>query len=184
MDWLKKIPAVEKNGLKANRHALNLSYMIMMAFLAGCSVYSFTGASIPPEAKTISITYFVNNADYVEPTLSATITDALRDRFLSQTSLDLTQENGDLQIEGVITEYSTRPIAIQGNETAALNRLTITVKVKFTNLVDPTKDFDQAFSRFEDYPSNEDLSQVKNVLIPEITNNLVDDIFNKSVVNW
>lgn len=162
-------------------------FLVLMAFLAiitGCGVYSFTGASIPPEAKTISITYFVNNASYVEPNLSHIITDALRDRFLAQTSLDFTQENGDLQIEGIITDYSTRPVAIQGNETAALNRLTITVKVKFTNLIDPTKDFENSFSRFEDYPSDQDLSQVKDQLVPVISEALVDDIFNKSVVNW
>ena len=158
--------------------------LLPVFFLAGCGVYSFTGASIPPDAKTISITYFVNNADYVEPVLTSSLTNALRDRFSNQTPLVMISENGDLQIEGVITEYSTRPIAIQGNETAALNRLTITVKVKFTNLIEPARDFETSFSRFEDYPSDQDLSQVKDVLIPEIAEALVDDIFNKSVVNW
>jgi hypothetical protein len=158
--------------------------VLLAFFITGCGVYSFTGASIPPDAKTFSITYFVNNADYVEPTLSQILTNALRDRFSSQTPLVMTTADGDLQLEGTITEYSTRPIAIQGNETAALNRLTITVKVRFTNLIDPARDFESTFSRFEDYPSNEDLSQVKDVLIPEISEALVDDIFNKSVVNW
>lgn len=108
----------------------------------------------------------------------------MRDRFLSQTSLNFTKEGGDLQLEGAITEYSTRPVAIQGNETAALNRLTITIKVKFTNLPDPSKDFETSFSRFEDYPSSEDLSAVKEQLISQINEALVDDIFNKAVVNW
>jgi hypothetical protein len=152
--------------------------------MAGCGVYSFTGASIPPEAKTISITYFVNNAQYVEPSLSQSLTDALRDRFQSQTDLDFINEGGDLQIEGVISEYATRPIAIQGNETAALNRLSVTVKVKYTNTLDPSKDFDMPFTRFEDYPSDQDLSAVKDQLIATINEYLVDDIFNKAVVNW
>jgi hypothetical protein len=152
--------------------------------MAGCGVYSFTGASIPADAKTISIVYFVNNAQYVEPSLSQSLTDALRDRFQSQTSLDFVKEGGDLQLEGAITEYSTKPIAIQGNETAALNRLTVTVKVKYTNLIDPTKDFETQFTRFEDYPSNQDLSAVKGQLIGLINEALVDDIFNKAVVNW
>lgn len=152
--------------------------------LAGCGVYSFTGASIPPEAKTISISYFVNNAQFVEPTLSQSLTDALRDRFQSQTSLNFINEDGDLQLEGSVTEYSTKPVAIQGNETAALNRLTVTVKVKFTNTIDPTKDFESTFSRFEDYSSSQDLSAVKDQLIPLINEALVDDIFNKAVVNW
>jgi outer membrane lipopolysaccharide assembly protein LptE/RlpB len=161
--------------------ALNLSIFLL---LAGCGVYSFTGASIPPEAKTISIQYFSNNAAFVEPTLSQSLTDALRDRFLAQTSLDLTTEEGDLQIEGSITDYSTRPVAIQGNETAALNRLTISIKIKYSNLIDPVKDFESTFTRFEDYPSDQDLSQVKDQLIPIINEALVDDIFNKAVVNW
>jgi hypothetical protein len=152
--------------------------------ITGCGVYSFTGASIPPTAKTISIAYFTNVAQYVEPSLSQNLTDALRDRFLSQTSLAFTKDGGDLQLEGTITEYSTKPVAIQGDQTAALNRLTITVKVNFTNLPDPTKDFETSFSRFLDYPSDQDLATVKDQLITEIDQALVDDIFNKAVVNW
>lgn len=156
----------------------------MVTGLPGCGVYSFTGASIPPEAKSISIEYFVNNATLVEPTLSQMITDGLRDRFLSQTSLSLVNESGDLQITGIITDYSTRPTAIQGNETAALNRLSISVKVTFINTIDPTKDFESSFTRFEEYPSSQDINAVKDQLIPSINEALIDDIFNKSVVNW
>jgi hypothetical protein len=156
----------------------------LLAFYTGCGVYSFTGASIPPGAKTVSIIYFVNNAPLVEPTLSQSLTDALRDRFIQQTPLALVTDNGDLQFEGVITDYSTRPVAIQGNETAALNRLTIQVKVKYTNIIEPDKDFETTFTRFEDYPSDQDINQVKDGLIPLINEALVDDIFNKAVVNW
>ncbi len=165
-------------------HLFNAVMVILICFFAGCGVYSFTGASIPAEAKTVSIAYFTNNAPLVEPTLSQSITDALRDRFQSQTSLSLVTESGDLQLEGVITDYSTRPIAIQGNETAALNRLSITVKVTFINTIDPVRDFESSFTRFEDYPSSDDLSTVKDNLITQINEALVDDIFNKSVVNW
>jgi hypothetical protein len=163
----------------------NILFLIaLVLFASGCGVYSFTGASIPPGAKTISIAYFVNNAQYVEPSLSQSLTDALRDRFLAQTDLNFVSEDGDLQIEGMITEYSTRPVAIQGNETAALNRLSVTVKVKFTNTLDPDKDFEVPFTRYEDYSSSEDLSAVKDQLLVTINENLVDDIFNKAVVNW
>lgn len=155
-----------------------------LAGLTGCGVYSFTGASIPPGANTVSITYFTNNAPLVEPTLSQSLTDALRDRFAQQTSLSLVTENGDLQLEGIITDYSTRPVAIQGDETAALNRLTIQVKVRYTNTIEPDKDFETTFTRYEDYPSNQDINQVKDGLIPTINDALVDDIFNKAVVNW
>ncbi len=164
--------------------AVILIFILPVLFLAGCGVYSFTGASIPPAAKTITVTYFVNNAQYVEPSLSQTLTDALRDRFLAQTDLDFISEGGDLQLEGIITDYSTKPIAIQGNETAAMNRLSVTVKVKYTNTLDPDKDYDLAFTRFEDYSSSQDLSAVKDELISLISEALVDDIFNKAVVNW
>jgi hypothetical protein len=158
--------------------------LMILVFLSGCGVYSFTGASIPPGAKTVSISYFVNNASLVEPTLSQSLTDALRDRFLQQTPLALVNENGDLQLEGIITDYSTRPVAIQGNETAALNRLTVQIKVKYTNTIESDKDFETTFTRFEDYPSNQDINQVKDALLPTINEALVDDIFNKAVVNW
>ena len=166
------------------RNITGIFLLTAVMLTAGCGVYSFTGASIPPEAKTISINYFVNNAQYVEPTLSQSLTDALRDRFQSQTSLTFIAEDGDLQLEGSITDYSTKPMAIQGNETAALNRLSVTIKVRFTNSIDPAKDYETSFTRFEDYSSNQDLSAVKDQLIPLINEALVDDIFNKAVVNW
>ncbi|MDX9906382.1 MAG: LptE family protein [Bacteroidales bacterium] len=166
------------------RNITGIFLLTAVMLMAGCGVYSFTGASIPPEAKTISVSYFVNNAQYVEPTLSQSLTDALRDRFQSQTSLTFIAEDGDLQLEGSITDYSTKPMAIQGNETAALNRLSVTIKVKFTNSIDATKDYETSFTRFEDYSSNQDLSAVKDQLIPLINEALVDDIFNKAVVNW
>lgn len=162
---------------------LSLIFLINI-LLYGCGVYTFTGASIPPEAKTISVFYFENKAALVEATLSQTLTDALRDRFASQTTLDLVERDGDLHLEGEITEYRTQPIAIQGDQTAALNRLTIKVKVKFVNLFDDSKNFDTEFSRYEDYPSSEDLSSVQAGLIELITEALVEDIFNQAVVNW
>ena len=166
------------------RNITGIFLLTAVMLMAGCGVYSFTGASIPPEAKTISVSYFVNNAQYVEPTLSQSLTDALRDRFQSQTNLTFIAEDGDLQLEGSITDYSTKPMAIQGNETAALNRLSVTIKVKFTNSIDATKDYETSFTRLEDYSSNQDLSAVKDQLIPLINEALVDDIFNKAVVNW
>jgi hypothetical protein len=160
--------------------------LIAMAvwFTTGCGVYSFTGASLPPEAKTMSIGFIENKADVVEPTLSQRFTDALRDRFQSQTDLVVLPADGDLQMEGEIRKYEVRPVAIQGDETAALNRLTIEVFITYVNPYDDTKDFESSFSRFEDFPSDQDISAVKEVLIESITLQLVDDIFNKAVVNW
>jgi len=147
--------------------------------------YSFTGASIPAEAKTVSIRQFVNNAPLVIPTLSQVLTDKLVNRFLSQTNLAFVERNGDLQFEGTIDNYQpAQPVAIQGNETAALNRMTITIKVKFTNLYDEAADFETTFTQYAEYNSGTNLSSIQDALIEEIAEALVDDVFNKSVVNW
>jgi hypothetical protein len=146
--------------------------------------YSFTGASISPNVKTVSIPNFPNNAPLVVPTLSRTITNALRDYFTSQTNLNLVDGNGDLNVEGTITGYVVQPVAIQGNETAAMNRLTITVSVKFINRTDEKQNWEQSFSRYLDYSSSINLSSAQDGLILGITDQLVQDIFNKAVVNW
>ena len=146
--------------------------------------YSFTGASISPNVKTVSITYFQNNAGLVVPTLSRTVTDALRDYFTSHTSLVLVDQKGDLCLDGSIIQYIVQPVAIQGNETAAMNRLTIGVSIQFKNKTDPKQNWETTFSRYLDYSSAYNLSSVQDGLIKEITDYLVQDIFNKAVVNW
>lgn len=170
--------------LYKNSYFILVSLLLITTGFTSCISYSFTGASIPPEAKTISIDYIDNQAQLVVPTLSESFTTSLRDRFTSQTSLELVNNNGDLQIEGVITDYNTTPQAITGNETAALNRLTVTVKIKFVNTIEPDKNYETTFSRYEDYDSGQDLSSVQDGLIETINEMLIDDIFNKAVVNW
>lgn len=153
--------------------------------LAGCTGgYSFTGASIPPEAKTISIKQFPNFASTVNPQLSQKLYEELQQMFSSQTSLNVTADDGDLQISGEITDYSTRASSIGSDDNVATNRLTITIKVSFTNRFDPKADFDQSFSRFKDYSAERDFSSVEQALVSEIVTELCEDIFNKSVVNW
>lgn len=149
-----------------------------------CGIYSFSGASIPPEAKTISVAYFPNYAQLVNPTLSNDFSTALRDAMMNQTPLDMVEENGDLAFEGEITDYKTTPVAITASQTAAMNRLTITVKVRYSNRFDDSKDFEQSFSHYEDYPSDQDLNSVQDNLTATIIEALVEDIFNKALVNW
>lgn len=159
--------------------------VLALAFVChGCGVYSFSGASIPAEAKTVSVAYFPNHAQLVNPTLSNDFTNALRDAMMNQTQLDMVEEGGDLAFEGEITGYSTMPVAITAAQTAAMNRLTITVKVRFSNRFDDTKDFEQSFSHYEDYPSEQDLIAVQEGLTSVIVEALVEDIFNKALVNW
>lgn len=164
---------------------ISISFIIIVLVISGCKVnYSFTGASIPPEVKTINIKYFPNNASLVEPTLSQKLTDALRDKFTSETSLMLVNQGGDLVMEGSITDYRTQPVSIQGDDQAALNRLTITVDVTYTNTFDDKMSFDSKFSRYSDYSSSQQLTTVQEALVEEITTMLVEDIFNKAVINW
>jgi hypothetical protein len=152
--------------------------------IEGCGVYSFTGASIAPEIKTISIKYFPNRAALIQPTLSQAFTEKLKEKFISQTNLRLITDNADLKLEGYITDYRTQPVAIQGTQTAALNRLTISISVKFTNTKDDKQNYETVFSRYADYDAKKSLSEVEQSLIEDINKQIVDDIFNKSVSNW
>ncbi len=150
-----------------------------------CKVsYSFSGASISPNVKTVSIQYFQNRASLVQPGLSQYITDELIDKCKAQTNLGLVNGIGDVNFEGEISDYNTRPLTVAADAQAAMNRFTITVKVKFTNAIDPDLSYEQSFSRYEDYDSNLDLSAVEKDLSEKIVELLIEDIFNKAFVNW
>ena len=146
--------------------------------------YSFTGASIPIEAKTISVQYFTSHAPLAPPTYSQAFTEALRNILSSQTNLNLTNKNGDLSFEGFITNYSTAPSGAQSNDQAASNRLTIVVNIKYQNKFDESKNFETTFSKWKDYPSSENLATVETGLIEDINKQLVQEIFNKALNNW
>ena len=119
------------------------------------------------------------------PALSQRLTDALKDYFTSQSNLVLVDRNGDLNLQGSITGFTNQPIAIQGNETAAMNRITITLSVTFTNKKNETQNFEnKTFARYQDYSSSLSLSEVQDELVKQINDKLVQDIFNQAVVNW
>jgi hypothetical protein len=168
------------------RLSVLLFFVILVIANSGCSVkYSFSGASIPATAKTINIKYFPNNATLVAQGLSQKITDGLQDKFTSETSLVTVNDGGDLILEGSIVDYRTTPVAIQGNDEAAMNRLTITLDVTFTNTIDDKLSFEsQKFSRYADYSSSQNLTEVQDALIDDISQLLIEDIFNKAVINW
>lgn len=155
--------------------------------LSSCKVnYSFSGASVSPDIKTVSIQYFkiTTSAPLAKSTLSLSLSDALKNMFISQTNLTVVPNNADLNFEGEITGYQTAPSAIQSNDVSALNRLTIAVNVKFTNEKDPKQNFESSFSRYADYKSSQNLSAVEGDLIEQINKQLVQDIFNKAMINW
>ncbi len=161
---------------------------VLLALVAGatsCKIsYSFSGVNISPEVLTYSVNYFPNRAALVQAQLSQVFTDALMDKVQNNTSLDLATQGGDVQFSGEITGYATRPVAITSQETAARNRLTITVRVKYVNVVEPDLDFDSSFSRYEEYDATAILSEVEEDLIELLVDDLVEDIFNKAFISW
>jgi hypothetical protein len=146
--------------------------------------YSFSGASIPTEMKTVYVAYFPNRAQVINPNLSQLFTEAMKEKFRSQTKLVVLNDVGDGNFEREIVSYSTAPMAITGNETAAKNRFTIAVRVKYTNALDPKSNFDQSFSRYEDYESNRSFNDVENELMKKIIDLIIEDVYNKAFVNW
>lgn len=161
-----------------------LSLLFISGLMNSCGIYSFTGANVNADIKTIAIQQFDNSASIVVPNLIQTFSEALRDKFLTQTSLILVKENGHVNISGRITDYQIVPINILGNQTAGQNRLTISVMVRFENELNPDENWEQSFSNFADYPSSATLSSIEQELIREINDKITQDIFNKAFANW
>ena len=163
-------------------------YIIAALLLAGCGYtvkYSLSGASIPPDAKTFSVAYFPNNAAMVAPILSSTFTDALADKFSRQTRLVQVSEGGDFAFEGEITNYTSTTASVSSDDYALLNRLTITVRVRFTNAINEADSFaNKTFSAYAAYDSTKLLTEVEGELIPEIVDQIVTDIFQAAAGNW
>lgn len=171
------------------RFILHLSLLFAALFTTnGCGVsikYSLSGASIPADATTFSVAYFPNNAPMVSPILSSTLTDALVDIFTRRTRLVQVEEGGDFAFEGEIVNYTSTTASVSSDDNALLNRLTITVKVRFTNAVDEKASWtNKTFSAFEDYDSTQLLTEVEGTLIPQIVDKIVTDIFMASASNW
>lgn len=152
--------------------------------LISCGAYSFTGADVG-DAKKFQVNYFQNNAILVEPGLDRDFTNALADLILNQTNLELVTSNGDIVYEGEITEYRISPTTATADNTAAQNRLTISVQVRFINKLKDDNDFDKKFSFFYDYDANQQLTgTTKDTAFEEIFERLTQDIFNASLANW
>ena len=162
----------------------NIIYILITLSINACGIYSFTGASIDNNTKTVSVKYFNNKASTIQPILSQLFTEKIKDIFIKETNLNLTNENGDLSFSGYIENYNINPISITSNETAAKNRLTISVYVEFTSTNNPENNFENKFTRYKDFDSGEDISEIEELLIDQICTELVEDIFNKAVVNW
>ena len=166
---------------------LFLKFTIILAFVTtnnSCGIYSFSGASLSPEVKTISISTFTNQASLVVPSLAETLTEKLKDKFLKELSLTLVDYDGDIEFKGAITDYRTVPTSIQSNDQAAMTRLTINVRVTYKNTIEPKQNYETIFSNYVDFDSSQDISSIEDELIEELTEMLIQDIFNKAVNNW
>lgn len=146
--------------------------------------YSFSGTSIQPEVKTVTINYFDYKALKVNPNLSNDLTEAMKDKFRKLTKLEQVDMDGDLELSGAVTGYEVRAAAVTANEVAAQNRLTVTVKLTFSNKKFPEDDFDKSFSAYSDYDSTNSLDAVESSLCQEIIEKLVEDMFNACVAQW
>lgn len=153
--------------------------------VCSCGIYSFSGTSIQPDVNTITIGYFEYRAMKVNPSLSNELTEAIRTRFRRMTRLEQVDTDGDLEITGEVTGYTVAASAVAAGDVASKNRLTITVKVSFTNRKYPEDNFeDKNFSGYADYDSTLSLDAVEAGLTTEIVDKLVEDIFNATVAQW
>ena len=185
--FTEKLKNTKLNKTMNTRNYLSILLSIFLSILIfnACKVgYSFTGASIAPNVKTFTVSYFPNRARLVNPNLSQQFIDILQEKLVRQTSLNQITDGGDLEYSGQINDYDVRPMNIMEGDIAAQNRLTIGVRVKFTNNKDHQQDWEKTFSAYEDFDSNKSLSDIEGDLVPLIAKKLADDIFNASVANW
>ena len=163
-----------------------LRVIVLFIFATSCSVkYSLTGASISPETKTFQVNYFQNTAPLIEPGIERDFTNKLIDLLINQTSLELVKSNGDLTYEGEIVEYRISPTTATANNTAAQNRLTIAVNVRFFDKSDSEADFEKRFSFYYDYAGNIQLvGGQKDIAVDEIFERITQDVFNASLAKW
>ena len=168
------------------RANLKIILFILPVLVWNCSVkYSLTGASISAETKTFQVNYFQNNSTLIEPGIDRDFTNKLIDLLINQTSLDLVKSNGDLLYEGEIVEYRISPTTATANNSAAQNRLTVGINVRFFDKSDPEAEFEKRFSFYYDYPGSSQLvGSQKDTAIDEIFERITQDVFNASLAKW
>ena len=172
-----------------SRRAIGYQLVALSLTASGCGIYSFNGTNIDPSVRTISIATIVNNAPQGPAFLTQRFTEDLKDYFQRNTNLKLVPRDGDLQFDGNIVAYDFAPASIQkidGVDQAGSNRLTIQVKIRFTNTKDDKQSFEQLFQNFDDYAANRNIATINNdpTAVRTTTDKIITDIFNKSVANW
>ena len=151
---------------------------------SSCGFYTFSGASISPEIKNIKISYFINEAENFKANLDRDITQKLTDFIIEQTDLSVNKDNYEIEINGKITSYDITPISISSNDFANQNRLSISVNIDFKNYINEKENYNQKFTRYVDYKSDQNLEEIESELNDQIIEEICIDIFNKTFVNW
>jgi hypothetical protein len=173
--------------LKSKYKLSGLILLLLSLSLSGCGIYSFTGTTISPDIRTISISNFENPTGEGPANLTQVVTTSFKNYYRRNSNLTILQENGDLQLEGQIVSFTVTPAAIQRDgqqDIASLNRLTLGIQIRYTNTKNPEEDFNQLFSITQDFPLDQDITQLSPAIIDQMTERLVTDVFNKSVANW
>ena len=171
--------------ISENNSLLYVFILIVVSLqIMGCSIYSFSGTSIPEGVKTFCVYYIKNNASLVQPNLSNNLTEELKTKCLNETDLTWKDSDADIIFSGFIKDYSIKPMSIQNNETAAQNRLTISTDITYINKIDESQNFNRSFSHYTDFDSNENFAEIEEELNTIIINSLIEDIFNTALVNW
>ena len=164
---------------------LALALAVIAAVCTSCTIsMTLSGASIPENLNTFSVEYINNRAPLINPNLSQTLTDGLKDRIQNESRLILTEGQSDIEFSGNITGYSTQPMALKADAVSAQTRLTVNVKIRCRNFKDPKKDWEQSFSAYQDYDSENNLADVEDELVELIVEELTENIFNKAFADW
>lgn len=169
---------------KGNAVMISTVLICVTVLLNSCRInYSFTGVNLSPQIKTYSVYYFPNRSG-LNPTLSQLFTEELRNKLQRQSPLREMTEDGDLIFEGFIESYDSKPMTVQQGDDVAQNRLTITIRVKYTNSFDASQSFERAFSGYEDFDSSISLRDAEDSIVPDIVDKIIEDLFNATIANW
>ena len=159
-------------------------YIPLLLITSSCGFYTFSGASISPEIKNIKISYFINEAENFKANLDRDITQKLTDFIIEQTDLSVNNDNYEIEINGKIVSYDITPISISSNDFANQNRLSISVNIDFKNYINEKENYNQKFTRYVDYKSDQNIEEIESELNDQIIEEICIDIFNKTFVNW
>lgn len=169
--------------MRSNTAILIWGILLLTAGCKSCK-YSLSGINIPPDVKNISIQYFDNKAQYVNPALSQKFTEQLKDKFLRETSLAVVAADGDYKLSGTITGYKTEPVATSSNTGSVKNRFTMEVSVVFECPKHKEMNFTERITRFQEFNASENFQSIENRLSEEVSTQIIQEIFNKVALKW